>query len=165
MSSKKKEQLGMNPSTASGRLVKDVLWKLIVETRQNMCYACSGEMTRETFSVEHKTPWLDSEDPVGLYFDLENVSFSHKVCNYSRARNFQGDKTHCPSGHPYDGENVQKRKTSKGHNSRACLPCKKKRNAERYTTKTKEENQRIRRESYEREKARAGGRAADAADF
>lgn len=86
MSDKKKEQLGMNPSTASGRLVKDVLWNLIVQTKQDICCKCKKLMTRETFSIEHIKPWLDSDDPVGLYFNLENISFSHLSCNISDAR-------------------------------------------------------------------------------
>lgn len=87
MSDKKKMQLGMNPSTASGRLVKDVLWKLIVQTGQDTCCKCGEPMSRETFSIEHVVPWLDSEDPVGLYFDLTNISFSHHSCNVGSARN------------------------------------------------------------------------------
>ncbi len=86
MSDKKKEQLGMNPSTASHRLIKDILWSLIIKTQQDMCCKCNQPMTRETFSVEHLVPWLDSSDPVGLYFDLENISFSHLTCNISEAR-------------------------------------------------------------------------------
>lgn len=86
MSDKKKEQLGMNPSTASHRLVKDVMWSLIVKTGQNICYHCGLEMSREDFSIEHKTPWLDSDDPIGLYFDLDNISFSHLSCNARAAK-------------------------------------------------------------------------------
>lgn len=87
MSDKKKIQLGMNPSTASHRLVKDVLWSLIVKTGQSTCCKCGESMSRETFSIEHVIPWLDSDDPVGLYFDLDNISFSHHGCNVSDARN------------------------------------------------------------------------------
>ena len=43
-------------------------------------------MDRETFSIEHKTPWLDSGDPIGLYFDLDNISFSHLSCNCRASR-------------------------------------------------------------------------------
>jgi hypothetical protein len=86
MSDKKKEQLGMNPSTASGRLVKDILWNLIVQTKQDNCCKCNEQMTRETFSIEHVKPWLDSDDPIGLYFDLNNISFSHLSCNVADAR-------------------------------------------------------------------------------
>lgn len=86
MTDKKKMQLGMNPSTASGRLVKDVLWKLIQQTGQSNCCKCGEPMSRDTFSIEHVTPWLDSDDPVGLYFNLDNVAFSHLSCNISDAR-------------------------------------------------------------------------------
>lgn len=83
---KKHNQLGMNPSTASHRLVKDVLWKLIVQTEQDVCCKCGEVMSRENFSVEHIVPWLDSEDPVGLFFDLDNISFSHLRCNVGARR-------------------------------------------------------------------------------
>ena len=89
MSDKKKEQLGMNPSTASGRLVKDILWKLIKETGQDSCCKCGELMSRETFSIEHVEPWLDSDDPVKLYFDLDNISFSHLKCNVEDKRSNQ----------------------------------------------------------------------------
>jgi len=79
-------QLGMNPSTASGRLVKDILWDLICKTSQDNCCKCGEAMARDTFSVEQIEPWLDSEDPVGLFFDLSNISFSHLKCNFADAR-------------------------------------------------------------------------------
>lgn len=87
MSDKKKLQLGMNPSTASGRLVKDILWKLIVQTSQNICCKCHEPMARDTFSIEHIVPWLDSNDPQKLFFDLNNIGFSHLRCNVSDTRN------------------------------------------------------------------------------
>jgi len=83
---KKKQQLGMNPSTASNRLVKDILWKFICDTGQDICCKCSEPLTRSSFSIEHIVPWLDSEDPVKLFFDLENISFSHLKCNVSDKR-------------------------------------------------------------------------------
>lgn len=86
MSNKKKQQLGMNPSTASGRLSKDILWMLIQKTGQDVCVKCGDHMSREDFSIEHITPWLDSEDPVAMFFDLENIAFSHRSCNYSSKR-------------------------------------------------------------------------------
>ena len=82
---KKASQLGMNPSTASGRLVKDILFRLAVETGHT-CYRCGGELIRETFSIEHIKNWLDSEDPVGLYFDQDNIAFSHLACNVTARR-------------------------------------------------------------------------------
>lgn len=99
MSDKKKMQLGMNPSTASGRLVKDLLWNFVKTTGQDACCKCGEPMSRETFSIEHVTPWLDSDDPVGLYFDLENISYSHLRCNVEDARRPQSQ---CGTVHTYN---------------------------------------------------------------
>lgn len=83
---KKQQQLGMNPSTASGRLVKDTLWRLVEQTGQTSCHRCGFDMNRDSFSIEHKEAWLDSDNPVGKFFDQNNISFSHLVCNVSDAR-------------------------------------------------------------------------------
>lgn len=82
---KKHQQLGMNAATASHRLVKDVLFSMVVKAG-HACHRCGGVLTRETFSIEHKKPWLDSEDPVRLFFDLENIGFSHFSCNVGASR-------------------------------------------------------------------------------
>ena len=38
-------------------------------------------------SIEHKIPWLDSDNPKELFFNLEkNIAFSHLSCNISAAR-------------------------------------------------------------------------------
>lgn len=80
---KKQNQLGMNPSTASGRLVKDLLFHYVKDVP---CFRCGEPLTRDTFSIEHKVPWLDSDNPVELFFDLQNISFSHLRCNVKVAR-------------------------------------------------------------------------------
>lgn len=80
---KRQEQLGMNPSTASQRLVKDLLFNLVKDTP---CFHCGKPLTRETFSIEHMTPWLDSKNPVQLFFDLGNISYSHQSCNVAAGR-------------------------------------------------------------------------------
>ena len=82
---KKTQQLGMNPSTASGRLTKDLLFKFLIDAGHK-CHQCGEELTRDTFSIEHKKPWIDSEDPASLFFDLDNIAFSHLFCNFSAAR-------------------------------------------------------------------------------
>lgn len=82
---KKARQLGINPSTASGRLVKDTLFRLAIQTG-HVCYRCGGDLDRDTFSIEHKENWLDSEDPKGLYFNQDNIAFSHLSCNVEASR-------------------------------------------------------------------------------
>lgn len=80
---KKHNQLGMNPSTASHRLLKDLLFSFI---KDRPCSKCGELMVRENFSVEHIMPWLDSSNPIELYFDLTNISYSHLSCNIGAAR-------------------------------------------------------------------------------
>ena len=80
---KKKRQLGMDPGTASHRLKIDLLFFAFGHQR---CVRCRKPLSRSDFSIDHVKPWLDSEDPVGLFFDLGNIAFSHKKCNYGNAR-------------------------------------------------------------------------------
>ena len=81
----KAQQLGMNPSTASHRLVKDLLFHFVVVSDLK-CHRCGEEMSRDDFSIDHIKPWMHSENPVELYFDLTNIAFSHLVCNTTASR-------------------------------------------------------------------------------
>src|SRR5690349_16897208 len=84
---KKKEQLKIDPSTASSRLKKELLFKYVRKAGDNFCFQCGAEIeTSDELSVEHKIPWLNSENPVELFFNLENIAFSHLNCNISVAR-------------------------------------------------------------------------------
>ena len=71
---KKKKQLGMNPGTASNRLKKSILFSFAKKLGLNWCYQCGTEIKDiDKFTVEHKVPWLDSDNPKELFFDLENL--------------------------------------------------------------------------------------------
>lgn len=84
---KKEKQLGMSPGTASGRLKKEIMFNLLSRLGENICFQCLKTIdSADELSVEHKTPWLNSEDPVGLFYDPENIAFSHLKCNSSAAR-------------------------------------------------------------------------------
>lgn len=84
---KKKVQLGMPLGTASNRLRKGLLLKYVKLAKENYCFQCGAEITSERdFSIEHKTPYLDSENPVDLFFNFDNIAFSHLSCNVSVAR-------------------------------------------------------------------------------
>jgi hypothetical protein len=82
---KKASQLGMNPSKASNRLVKDILFYFI-QAAGHVCFRCGNPLSRQDFSIEHKIAWLDSDDPIGLFFDLGNIAYSHKRCNFAAGR-------------------------------------------------------------------------------
>ena len=88
---KKSKQLGMNPGTAAHRLRKQILWWYIQQTNDDICFQCGKKIEQiEDLSIEHKVPWLDSDKPVALYFDLSNIAFSHIKCN-SGAKRYTGN--------------------------------------------------------------------------
>lgn len=78
-------QLKMHPVTARSRLVSDLLFDMLTKLKI-VCHRCGGAMTRTDYSIEHKTPWLHAKNAAKLYFDLNNIGFSHKFCNQSAAR-------------------------------------------------------------------------------
>ena len=86
------EQLGMHPITARSRLASDLLFSMI-QRLGIKCFRCGGEMTRQTYSVEHKKPWFKEPNAAELYFDLDNISFSHLACNCGAARKPSRKKT------------------------------------------------------------------------
>jgi hypothetical protein len=93
---KKTKQLGMNPSTAAHKLKKSILFSFAQKLGYAWCYQCATEIKDiDKFTVEHKEPWLDSDDPADKFFDLENIAFSHARCNYKAARVKEGMP--CPS--------------------------------------------------------------------
>ena len=101
---KKTVQLGMPLGTASGKLRKAILFALLRQCKKDRCCRCGKIIeTIDELSIEHIIPWLDSENPVELFFDLNNIAFSHLSCNISVSR--QPDKgkilTH-PSVNAYD---------------------------------------------------------------
>ena len=85
----------MNPSTARSRLIKSILWALIEGTDKSFCYRCGTTLTEDSFSIEHKSSWMESENPIETYFDLGNIAFSHLGCNSrhtSRLRHSNDDE-------------------------------------------------------------------------
>lgn len=95
-----KSQLGMSLGTAQNRLVKDLLFDFICKTNQNRCFQCGKEMTRDDFSIEHKTPWRHSENAKELFFSLDNISYSHIHCNSKATRPKQiGERKYTPIKH------------------------------------------------------------------
>ena len=97
---KKTSQLGMPPGTAANKLRKNILFSLLCLLNLNTCWQCKREIeSADVLSIEHKVPWLHSEDPVGLYFDLNNIAFSHLKCNIASAR--QPNKIEWEDGKQY----------------------------------------------------------------
>jgi len=76
----------MNISTAQNRLRKQLLFKLVQESGKDICYQCGLKIEYEKdLSIEHKIAWMRSEDPKALFFDYENIAYSHLSCNVKAA--------------------------------------------------------------------------------
>jgi hypothetical protein len=85
---KKSEQLGMPLGTACGRLRKLIMFDLLKQLGKDICYRCNRSIdTVDELSIEHKEPWLDVNP--NLFWDLNNISFSHLSCNIAHGRRKQ----------------------------------------------------------------------------
>lgn len=79
---KKQDKLGMPYGTANGRLKKNIMFDMAKKLNLHICYHCELPIATVTeFSIEHKEPWLNSDAPAELFFDLGNIAFSHLKCN------------------------------------------------------------------------------------
>lgn len=87
---KKNQQLGMSLGKANNILKKKLLFVLSQELHKNICYRCNNKIESvEDFSIEHIVAWLDSDDPLASFLDINNITFSHLRCNIV-ARNAKG---------------------------------------------------------------------------
>jgi hypothetical protein len=82
---RKSEFLGMSFGTACHRLRKEILFWLVKETGRDRCYRCGKEIESVAeLSIEHKESWLGVDK--SLFWDLNNISFSHLNCNIRSSR-------------------------------------------------------------------------------
>lgn len=87
MSAKKNALLGENFSTATHKLRKKVMFAAIAALGVNKCYRCEKPIESvEVLSLEHKEPWQSAENPKEMFYDLNNIAFSHLSCNSGAAR-------------------------------------------------------------------------------
>ncbi len=96
----KSQQLGMPFGTAQHRLKKMVMFDLVKRLELNFCFRCGNPINSvDEFSIEHKKPWqgIDAD----LFWDLENIAFSHLSCNSSATdhrKTFTAQMKRCPEG-------------------------------------------------------------------
>ena len=91
-----RELLGISVGSAAHKLTRILLFKYVQQNHDDVCYRCGKKIeTIETFSLEHKVPWLHS-DPK-LFWDLNNIAFAHRTCNTLAARH-EGKRVVGPVG-------------------------------------------------------------------
>ena len=72
----------MNEGTANHRLNRMVMFSLIKKCNMDSCFRCGEKIESvKEMSIDHMEDWLHSKDPVKLFFDTENIKFSHISCN------------------------------------------------------------------------------------
>lgn len=72
--------------TACNRLRKLILFRCIQNLGENICCRCGKEIENvEDLSIEHLLPWLNSNTPKELFWNLDNIGFSHLKCNIAAA--------------------------------------------------------------------------------
>jgi hypothetical protein len=84
------EMLGQPYTSAMYNLRAIILFELVKETRQNICFQCGKAIeSKDDLSVEHKTPWMTAENKRECFFDLNNIAFSHRKCNSAAGRKLE----------------------------------------------------------------------------
>lgn len=72
----------MSHGKAAHKLWRSIMFKLVQQTEQDICYRCQKRIaTIKEFSIEHKESWQLADNPRKTFFDLDNISFSHQICN------------------------------------------------------------------------------------
>lgn len=90
-------QLGMPFATARQRLIKALLFDAVCKLNQNVCFKCSKQIEKiEDFTIEHKQPWLHVS--ADLFWNLNNIAFSHFGCNRPDRPELCGVKQNPPEG-------------------------------------------------------------------
>lgn len=80
-----KEQLGMSYGSARGRLDRIIMFEQAKRLGELNCYRCGKPIESvKDFTVDHKHPWLHMN--ADLFWSLENIAFSHHVCNSKHHR-------------------------------------------------------------------------------
>ena len=83
----KTKKLGMSPGKARNLLVNTLLFRFAQETEMDRCFRCEKPIVCvEDCSIDHIQNWLHSDNPVEVYFDLNNIAFSHRSCNYAASK-------------------------------------------------------------------------------
>jgi hypothetical protein len=127
---RKDATLGMPHGTANGKLKKIILFHLLKKHGENICFKCSKTIERaEELSIEHKKPWegISAE----LYWDIENITFSHLRCNRPDRPSGGRDAIDVPEGTIWCGQCRSPRPISEftlGAKNE-CSICKSRRNA------------------------------------
>lgn len=79
----KTERLGMSYVKAYRRLIREIVFQFFSDRLKRVyCYRCGKEIDHiSDFHIDHKIPWLWSDNPVSNFFNIDNLAASHSACN------------------------------------------------------------------------------------
>lgn len=73
------------------------MFSLVQECKKDNCFKCGKKITDiAEFSIEHKIPWLGNNS--SLFWDLNNIAFSHLSCNKTDRPGFRSVWRKAPKG-------------------------------------------------------------------
>ena len=130
----KNDFLGMPFGTATNKLRKMIMFDLIKKLNLDNCFQCNEKIISiRSLSIEHKKKWLNVD--VNLFWELDNISFSHLSCNV-KSRDIP-NKINYPDGSAWcficknfkSLENFMESKLK--HRNSPCTKCASKRQARR----------------------------------
>ena len=76
----KKNVLRVPYGTAIYHLRRNLLFDFVKQLNRDICFRCGEKITKiEDFSIDHKEPWKFIS--AKLFWDLNNIAFSHLKCN------------------------------------------------------------------------------------
>lgn len=74
--------LGTSTTVAGYRLRKSILFSMVKRLGEDICYRCGKTIDHiDDLTIDHKADWREADDPKVTFFDLENIAFSHFLCN------------------------------------------------------------------------------------
>jgi len=74
---------------------QNVVFSLVKLCGYDICIRCSKKIeTVEELSYDHLQNWLHAENAIELFFDPNNIRFSHKTCNIkARSQHYSRSNT------------------------------------------------------------------------
>lgn len=71
--------LGRSVSSANRMLLRMIVFRLLERLDEARCFRCGQPMTVADYSIDHLVPWRGGNGDA--FWDLDEISFSHEVCN------------------------------------------------------------------------------------
>ncbi len=85
-----RSQIGIGYSNARKRLIRSILFDMIVEAGDDTCVICNRKIrTVDKLTKQHILPWRKTKDFEGSkerYWDLNNCLWAHSLCNLGQPK-------------------------------------------------------------------------------